>query len=89
MKYINVRQLVHNLDEAVSELPVTVTRYGKPFLLIDQIPGGMAPKKIEFVGEKSFPCEMPFCHKPAYEKREGKNICPDCIKRYYEEVAKE
>jgi hypothetical protein len=49
MRYINVRQLLSNLNEEVKDLPITVTRYGKPYLLIDAVPSGTKPKRIEFV----------------------------------------
>ena len=50
MEYINVRQLFHNFNEAVAKLPVTVTKYGKPFLIIDKV-----PEEVSFKSDKPFP----------------------------------
>ena len=37
MKFINVRHLLNNFKEATSELPVSVTVYGKPLFVIYSI----------------------------------------------------
>jgi hypothetical protein len=36
MEFINVRQLLRDIDGATKKLPVTVTRYGKPIFLIEE-----------------------------------------------------
>ena len=49
MRYINVRQLTRNLNEVVAGgLPVTVTKNGIPWILIDGIPSGTKPEKMDF-----------------------------------------
>lgn len=53
MRFINVRQLLSNFEESTTELPVTVTRFGKPYFVIKSIEEvGTALK--EDVREKNF-----------------------------------
>lgn len=47
MKYINVRQLTRSLDEAIKELPVTVTRNGVPIFRIEPLDYEPTYKTIE------------------------------------------
>jgi hypothetical protein len=48
MNYINVRQLLSNLEESTKELPVTVTRFGKPIFIISGVGAKIEPR-IELV----------------------------------------
>lgn len=34
MRYINIRQFTRNITEEIRNLPITVTRYGKPVVVI-------------------------------------------------------
>ena len=52
MRYINVRQLLSDLSKSVEELPVIVTKYGKPYLFIDRVPLDLNTEEIRW-GEKS------------------------------------
>ena len=79
MKYINVRHLLHNLEEATSELPVIVTKNGIPAFTIISMGVGITPEgkvadlrveKIqgeieEFVPEKAVKCSYFACKETA------------------------
>ena len=37
MKFINVRQLLSDINKSTENLPVTVTRYGKPIFILTSV----------------------------------------------------
>lgn len=57
IRYTNVRQFIRNIAEELGDLPVVVTRLGKPEFVVYQfsenisIPDGFKAKKVEFVPE--------------------------------------
>ena len=58
MRYTNVKTFHRAFFEEVKDLPVTVTRFGKPYLIVDRVPVGTEVKETKFVaspsGEKNY-----------------------------------
>jgi len=75
VRYINVRQFIRNLPEEIQNLPVTVTRYGRPIFTATfegdhrAVPEEMHDKMII---EK---CSIGLCTREAEGMREGKPYC--------------
>lgn len=81
MLYINVRQLLNNLEESTSKLPVTVTKYGRPIFEIWAVGGNNSQEKARYTDVTQdvyndvnrvqteavldVKCEVPFCKNPA------------------------
>lgn len=46
MRKVTIRQFHQNMWEEIKDLPLIVTRYGKPYLIVDVVPGGFKPNEI-------------------------------------------
>jgi hypothetical protein len=56
MRYTNVKTFHKDFFKEVENLPVTITRYGKPYFIVESVEGEKEVKipqepKVEFVGE--------------------------------------
>lgn len=86
MRYTNVKTFHKDFFKEVEDLPVTVTRYGRPYLVVDKIPRGTKPKKVEFEASSSPPeenlknfikCNVGFCKNKATSQKDGKWVCDE------------
>jgi hypothetical protein len=76
MNYINVRQLTRNVEESTKELPVTVTRFGKPVFKIVPIDGEniSIPNNLGKAVNQKF-CSFPFCNNEASGMKDNQYFC--------------
>ena len=56
MRKVNVRKFHNNMWEEIKDLPIIVTRWGKPSFFVDIVPTDMNPKRVTF---KISPSESP------------------------------
>lgn len=82
MRTVTIKKFHQDMWEEIKDLPVTVTRYGKPHLLVDLIPSGQSPKKIEFKAKpkkvEGIICNIGLCNEEAVSQRkDGKWVCEE------------